>query len=167
MTTTVVDPLEKLIREAGQGWLIDGYRPRARAIGHIQTVLHRMNEVALTRLGSNAPALTSESLAVAYEKNPHKVRAFFQVVDSAASPEILLMVWRILQGTNIAAIQMNYDAEGLFHLHVTLSSTDAGGTEEYETNDIDDAVVLRHLGTLKMDGKGIFDGFYALNIGNK
>ena len=68
---------------------------------------------------------------------------------------------------NMAAIRMEYDATGPFRLHVTLLSPDAGEMEEYESSDIDDAVVLRHLGTMKLENQGTFDGFYALNLGNE
>ena len=118
------------------------------------------------RLGDNGPRLTPEALIEMSARNPHKVRAFLQVMGSVASPQILVMVWRILQGMGVAAIRMEYDADGAFHLYVRLSSHRVGGTpgEEYESSNIDDSVVLRHLGRVKMGDKGIFDGFYALNL---
>jgi hypothetical protein len=167
MSNVATDPFEKMIRDAGEGWLVDWYRPREQAVPHLQAVLRRVSDAAVRRMGGDAPSLTPKSLAATYEKNPHKVRAFLQVLDSVSSPDILVMVWRILQGMNIAAIRMAYDATGQFHLYVTLSSPYDQATEEYESTDIDDAVILRHLGTMKMDGQGIFDGFYALNLGTK
>jgi len=167
MSTVAIDPFEKLIRDAGQDWLIDCYRPREKAAPHLREVLRRANDAAIKRLGSNAPSLTPETVAATYEKNPHKVRAFLQVMDSVASPDILVMVWQILQGMNIAAIRMEYNATGPFHLRIILSSPDSDQTEEYDSYDIDDAVILRHLGTIKMGNQGTFDGFYALNLGYK
>ena len=80
---------------------------------------------------------------------------------SAGTPQIRVMVWRILQGMSIETIRLEYRAEGTFMLSVRLVSP-YGQTEDYESSDIDDAVVLRHLGIMKMDEKGIFDGFVPL-----
>jgi hypothetical protein len=99
-----------------------------------------------------------------YQHNPHKVRAFLQVVKSA-SPDVLVMVWRILQGMGVARIEMEYQTGLHFRLHVWLSSPYEGGEPEvYESKDIDDAVILRHMGIMKMDDRPVFDGFYAVNL---
>jgi hypothetical protein len=166
MISVTADPFEKLIRDAGEDWLIDWYAPREAALPHFREVLARADNAARERLGGNGPRLTPEALIDMHSRNPHKVRAFLQVMGSIASPHILVMVWRILQGMGIAAIRMEYDAEGKFHLYVTLSSPRVDGTpeEEYESNDIDDSVILRHLGRIRMGSQGIFDGFYALNL---
>lgn len=166
MSTATVDPLEELIRNAGEGWLIDWYAPREAALPHLRGVLLAADGAARGRFGAQAPALTPESLIEAYSDNPHKVRAFLQILGSVASPDILVMAWRILQGAEIAAIHLQYHASGPFHLSVRLNSPDAPpAPEEYESNDIDDAVVLRHLGTMKVGNDGVFDGLYALALG--
>jgi hypothetical protein len=76
------------------------------------------------------------------------------------------MVWRILQGMNIAELRLDYASEDTFRMTVRLRSPyEDGDDETYESEDIDDAVILRHLGVMKMDDKPIFDGFYPLNVG--
>lgn len=165
MSTAITDPFEAMIRDAGEDWLLDWYAPPQDALPHLREILRSADDVARERLGGNAPRLTPEALVTMYAENPHKVRAFLQVLGSVASPHMLVMVWRILHGMGIEAIRMGYDATEPFHLYVRLSSPYAHGTaEEYESSDIDDAVVLRHLGTLKMGNQGIFDGFYAFNL---
>jgi len=160
------DPLEAVIRAAGEAWLIDWYTPPNQAIPHLRLMLEQADERLLNRFGPDAPRLTGESLLREHQANPHKVRALLQVLGSVASPDILVMVWRILQGMNIASIQMEYDQERVFRLRVTLSSSyDQAIAEHYESTDIDDAVVLRHFGIMKMDDKPCFDGFYPLNVG--
>lgn len=165
MSEAISDPLDKLIRDAGEGWLIDWYAPRHDALPHIREVLQYADDAARRRFGKGAPSLTPEALRLAYEQNPHKVRAFLQVIGSVASPDMLVMVWRVLQGIPLAAMRMDYDAAGLFRLHVRLTPT-SGPAEEYESDDIDDAVVLRHFGIMKLEDQGVFDGFYALNLSN-
>jgi len=168
MSSVATDPFEAMIREAGEGWLIDWFAPPEQAIPSLHETLRRAEDAARQRLGQDAPRLTPETLVETYARNPHKVRAFLQVIGSVASPHILVLVWRILQGIEIVAIRMEYDAAGLFHLYVKLASSNADGTpEEYESNDIDDSVVLRHLGTLKMGSQGAFDGFYPMNLQQK
>jgi hypothetical protein len=46
----------------------------------------------------------------------------------------------------------------------SVSPYDTEDQEIYESTEIDDAVVLRHLGISKMNGRPLFDGFYALNL---
>jgi hypothetical protein len=163
MSDAVADPLEDVIRKAGEGWMIDWYAPKEGALPRFREVLRRANEWGQHRFGANAPQLTPESLVANYRGNPHKIRAFLQVIGSTESPQILVMVWRILQGMNIDAIRMEYEEAQPFHLYVRLASP-YGETEDYESNDIDDAVILRHLGTIKMGDHGVFTGIHALNL---
>jgi hypothetical protein len=160
-----IDPFEEVIRKAGEGWLIDWFAPREAALPHLHTVLQRANEWGRTHLGNNEPELTPDAIEAAFAENPRKVRAFLQVMGSIQSPSFLVMVWRILHGMNIAEIQMEYAAAGDFHLCVELSSQDdVAEPEIYESHDIRDAVVLRHLATIRIGERGIFEGFHPLNV---
>ena len=159
MNQTIADPFEEVIRRSGQGWLIDWHAPKDQAIPNLRRMLSDANESGRLRLGDNAPELTPEAVVREYSLNPHKVHAFLQVVGSVRTPHILLMVWRILQGMNIAEIRMNYESERVYSMSVRL-----GQDEVYESNDIDDAVVFRHLGIMKMGDAPLFDGFYPLNV---
>ena len=158
------DPFEMVIRQSGEGWLIDWYSPKDEAVPKIRRILQRANDWGKARFGGNAPTLTPENIVATYPKNPHKVRAFLQVLGAVASPQILVMVWRIIQGMGVASIEMEYRSEETFKMLVRLKSP-YGEMEEYESSDIDDAVILRHVGIMKMGDKGIFDGFYALRVG--
>ncbi|HZK81679.1 MAG TPA: hypothetical protein VFC46_11440 [Humisphaera sp.] len=151
-----------MIRDAGEGWLIDWYGPKAEALPKLLKLLANADLLARKRFGASAPRLTPQDLIAEFKRNPHKIRALLQVLDSL-SPDMLVMVWRVLQGMGVASIRMEYDAEQRFSLNVRLSSED-GGAEEYSSTEIDDAVVLRHLGIVKMNGQPLFDGFYALNL---
>jgi hypothetical protein len=168
VNSIVNDPFEAMIREAGEGWLLDWHAPPGAALAHLRELLRKADDTARARLGAGAPKLTPDALTQVYAQNPHKVRAFLQVAATASTPDILVMVWRVLEGVEIAGIDMKYDAHGPFHLRVSLFPSSAVcRVEDYESTDIDDAVVLRHLGTFKLGNQGTFDGFYAMNRGKK
>lgn len=166
MTNVVADPLEQLIRRSGEGWLIDWYTPRDQALPHLHRLLDQADRHAVQRFGQHGPRLTIEALRREQEGNPHKVRALLQIMASVVSPDMLVMAWRIMQGMNIDAMQMDYEQEKSFRLRVRLVSMyDDKVREEYETTDIDDAVVLRHFGIMKMNDRPVFDGFYPMRVG--
>lgn len=166
MSALTNDPLEKMIRDAGEGHILDWFAPKSEAVQHFRQLLDRVSALGRQRVRGNALRLTADDLVREYGRNPHKVQAFLQVLPSL-TPDMLIMVWRVLQGMNVAAVSMEYEAEQNFKLRVRLASPDdSNEVEEYESDDIDDAAVLRHLGIMKMDEKPLFDGFYALNRGS-
>ena len=57
-----------------------------------------------------------------YERNPQKVRGFFQALGGTRTPEMLLMVWRIIQGMEIKDIQLSYQRQQAFEVRVVLQS---------------------------------------------
>ena len=168
MSDTRTDPLEQIIRASGEGWLIDWYAPKEQALPNLRQILAAANAQGRARLGASAPPLTPESLVAEHARNPHKVRAFLQVIGSVATPDLLVMVWRILQGMNIAEVRLEYASQQAFQMAVRLTSSYEDGAEDevYESEDINDAVILRHLGIMKMNGAPVFDGFYPLNVGS-
>ena len=62
-----------------------------------------------------------ETLSAEAERNPHKIRAFLQALGVSGNPDMLLMVWRILQGLSIREVAMNYREQEAFSLSVTLA----------------------------------------------
>lgn len=166
MSETMTDPLEQLIRQAGEGWMIDWFAPRHQAIPHLRRALEQADQRAVQRFGEHEPRLTVEALLHEQKGNPHRVRALLQILPAVRSPDMLVMAWRIMQGMNIDSIRMEYEQEQSFLLRVRLKSMYEGNEpEEYETTDIDDAVVLRHFGIMKMNDRPVFDGFYPLRVG--
>ena len=75
---------------------------------------------------------------------------------------MLVMVWRLLQGAEVAEVELHYRLQKSFGLRVKVVSAEGEPEEVYESDDIDDAAVFRHFGILKMDDHPVFDGFYAL-----
>ena len=78
------------------------------------------------------------------------------------NPDMLLMVWRILQGLSIREVVMKYREQEAFNLTVTLArpGEQQDELETYRTDDINDATLLRNFGITTVDGRPLFDGFF-------
>jgi hypothetical protein len=156
------DSLEAVIRDAGEDWLIDWFSPRSGAVAALQQRLQQVSQESRKRFGENGPNFDDAALVAEFKRAPQIVRAFLQALGESDSPDMLLMVWRILQGMEVREIELAYRLQEHFHLRVTLVSPYEEPPEHYESDDIDDAALLRHLGIMKMDGQPVFDGFYAI-----
>ena len=156
--------LEDAIRQSGEDWLLDWPAPPERAIEHISRTLDDINRRARARLGENAPDLSPESIVAEFQRHPQGVRGFFQALGGTRTPDMLLMVWQIIQGIEIKDIQLSYMRQQEFSLRVTLESPYGGENEIYETSKIQDFALLRHVGILEIDGKPVFDGYYPLKV---
>ena len=65
------------------------------------------------------------------------VRAFLQALGVSKNPDMLLMVWRILQGLSIREVVMKYREQEAFNLTVTLArpGEQQDELETYRTDD--------------------------------
>jgi hypothetical protein len=163
MTPDSPTVLERLLRDNSLGWMIDMFSPPDSAIPHL---LKRLNEVAANyrdHIHVEVP-FTPEALAAEAERNPHKVRAFLQALGTSQSADMLVMVWRILQGLSIRKVTMDYREQDLFSLDVTLArpGEDHDELEAYRSSDINDAALVRHFGITTTDGRPLFDSFFPL-----
>lgn len=154
--------LEQLIRAAGEDWLIDWYAPNDQALPYLQELLLKANARLQQRPHAPGDAIDEDSLVRGYEQSPHKIKAFLQAMGETDSPDMLVMAWKLIQGAEIAAAELHYQLQHTFTLRVQLVSPEDGTTDEYESQNIDDAAIFRHFGILKMGNRPVFDGFYAL-----
>ena len=90
--------LEEAIRDAGEEWLIDMFKPPDQAIPHLLKILQLVHALGQQRFGKNGPDLTEAAIVPEYNRHPLQVRGFFQSLGGTRTPEMLLMVWRIIQG---------------------------------------------------------------------
>src|SRR5579884_821082 len=164
MTRPKTTTLEEAIRHAGEGWLIDWFAPPEQAMSNLRQRLEDVARLARERLGANAPNMSEAALVDLYNHHPQKVKGFFQVLGGTRTPEILLMVWRIIQGMEIKNIQMDYHRQDHFAIRVTLESPYGEEDELYQSSAIQDFTVFRHIGTIEVSGKPVFDGFYPLKV---
>ncbi len=156
--------LERLLRACELGWMIDWYAPPDQALPYLRNALEQATAESRERFGEQAPTFGEDVLGAEYASNPHKIRAFLQVLGATRTPQVLLMAWRILQGSNIAEVQLSYAAMRRFQLRIVLSNPYDQTQEEYESSDINDAAVLRHFGITTQDGAPLFHGLYPLRI---
>jgi hypothetical protein len=155
--------LEQLIRDNDLGWMIDMYAPPDRALPSLIEQLTRLTAEFGNRFRYEV-SFAPEQLRTEAERNPHKIRAFLQALAANGSMDMLLMVWRILQGLSIRGVTMNYVEQQAFSLVVTLArpGQDQDDLETYSSSDINDAALLRHFGITTLDGRPLFDGFFPL-----
>ncbi len=163
-TSSSLLSLEETIRNAGEGWLIDMFSPPNEAMNHIHNTLAAVREEATKRFGNNSPTLTEESLIQDYNQHSQQVRGFFQALGGTRTPEMLLMVWRIIQGMEVKTIQLNYSRKESFKLQVILETPSGEEDPPYQSNSINDFALLRHLGIIEINGLPSFNGFYALSV---
>lgn len=166
MSQSSPEILEALLRKYRLGWMIDMYAPRDQAIPACLALLDRIEAEYRARF-QVAVSFQPATLQAEAERNSHKVQAFLQLLRPNLSAVMLVMVWRVLQGHSIREISMNYRERDSFQLSFTLAKLGDTGQdqlESYESTDISDAALLRHLGTAKVDGRPLFEGFYALRL---
>lgn len=154
--------LEEAIRFAGEGWLIDMHERPEQAIQRIRQTLASVNALAQQNLDGNAPDISEQSIVENYNRFPLKIKGFIQVLGGTRSPAILLMAWRVIQGMEIKSVSLNYQRQESFEMRITLQSPYGADEESYESDRIQDFAVFRHVGTMEVGDRPVFDGFYAL-----
>ena len=161
-----LSPLEKLFLENNMGWMLEKPFEREYVIDSFREKLREASQEALARFGPGAPQFTEESLVAEYQINPHKARAFLQGLIARMTAPMLVLSWRILQGMHVQEVEVSYRERATFKLRIVLNSPYGDGQEDiYESSDIWDASVLRHLGIAKVNGTPVFDGFIPLKLG--
>lgn len=164
MTTSASRTLEDVIREAGEGWLLDRLPPPGGALQTLREKLNAIQQEARSRLHDSTLAPSEDVLVREYQTNPSQVRAFLQSLGGSRTPVMLLMAWRVVQGLSITKVEMDYQEGVSFFMKVVLRSDDGTEDPPYESRDISDFALFRHLGILKIDDNPVLNGFYALRL---
>lgn len=155
---------EQLLRSNGLAWMIDAF-PGAKMLDALLLLLGRTGDEFHRRFDQPAP-FAPDRLAAEAKRNPHKVKAFLQALGVSNSPEMLVMVWRILQGLTIRQVSMEYREQEQFALDAWLAppGPSDNAIEHYRSTDINDATLVRHFGVASINGKPLFEGFYPLRV---
>jgi hypothetical protein len=166
MTTHSPAILERLVRDNDLGWMIDMYAPPEEAVPFLLKELTTLTTEYRNRFRYDV-SFAPETLLAEAARNPHKIRAFLQALGVSRNPEMLLMVWRILQGLSIREVAMHYLEQKEFRLSVTLAEAEGGQekVETYSSDNIRDANLVRFFGITTVDGQPLFDGFFPLRAG--
>ncbi len=165
MTDNPTEVLRRLLHAQGFGPILQAYSPSPDdLLSRLLAILDKVAAEYHARAGSSTP-FTLEALVAESSRNPHKVRAFFQATRLTNTPEMLVMVWRILEGFSIQEIKMNYQKRCIFEFVVVLSRPESQTEpqETYRSTTIFDARLLRHFGTATAAGQPSFNGFFPLD----
>lgn len=149
-----------VLRDAKLNWWIDSAGGEDRIFAHISDLMMRFSSEYLSRYKLPIQPLTIFEL---YYKMRPQVRAFLQAVATTQNAKMLVMVWRIINGSGIKHMELCYDDRATFRFKVILESP-VGAPDLFETIDIDDGALLRHLGIMKAAGKPVYHGFFALHL---
>jgi hypothetical protein len=95
------------------------------------------------------------------DENMLRARTFFHQDTLLASCEMKIMVWRLLTGGEIRAVDFRYRAGKRSSVRVQLLSHQDGRRETYESTDALDFRVLRHVGLAGEEGQGRLQGYYV------
>lgn len=158
------EPLVNVIRTCGEDWLLDWFPGgEAEAIAHLRGMLDKASRRYKERYAqrNRITPISESALFDEAKANRHRATAFLQALGETSNPELLVMVWRILHGDTIKRVELMHLHGQSFRFRAVLESDD-GLTQDYESSDIEDAALLRHLGVLKIDNQPVFDGFYPL-----
>lgn len=164
MSTIEAQSLEEVIRLAGEGWLIDQHSPPSEAVNQIRQLLSDVGILARRRFVDDVPDLSEGAIVAEFQRRPLQVRGFFQALAGTRTPEMVLMVWRIIQGSKIKHVKLDYDVWHKFELSVVLESPEGVEDPPYLTKSINDFTLFRHIGILVASGRPVFDGFYPLRV---
>lgn len=163
MNTLKAHSLEDVIRQAGEGWLIDRYTPPSEAMNAIRQALREVGILA-RGLENAAPDLSEDAIIAEFQRRPLPLRGFFQAFAGTRTPEMILMAWRIIQGWKIKRVTLDYKVRDTFKLSVVIESPEGVEDPPYETTNINDFTLFRHVGILVASGRPVFDGFYPLRV---
>jgi hypothetical protein len=93
--------------------------------------------------------------------NLAKARAFFEPDTLSLSAEMKTAVWRILLGFDIRKVELLYQPGGISHLRMELSPPRVGEIDVFESNAAEDAKLLRHLGSIRVNGQFELQGYHG------
>ncbi len=101
------------------------------------------------------------NLPARVQEHERVLEPFFQALAHPMSTAMRVMVLRMTEGATVLELDYRYVARDSSFLRVRILGKD-GQTDTFESDDLWDAEVLRHFGMMKMHGKPILDGYYAL-----
>ena len=103
------------------------------------------------------------SLFEEHQKHPHRPKVLLQAVAFGCTPEILAMVWAVLQRAKIKHLAFGYERWQSSQLTCEVIFPD-GSLHVFTGQDHWDTAVLRFAGLSKADGAPVIEGFYPLHV---
>jgi hypothetical protein len=146
ITTPTTTTVASLMQLAGLGWRYDAYGPAEKVEAYLKKRLLLADQSAQSRFPEGEVRLTPDTIADLAQRAPHKARAFLEQLFGEGEPSMLVMVWRVLAGVDVARVQFDMRQADSFRLEVTLRPDRKGTEEHYLSEDVDDVYVVRHFG---------------------
>jgi len=144
-----------LLEDAGVGWAAADLAKEAWKTLEADVAAV---EAVLAPLGSRwfSGDLAREMLA-----DPEELRPFVQTFAAAMTPNMRALAYLMLRGARLVALRFEYRFQESSFLEARV---DLGGPEPLvlSSEEFWDAEVLRHLGLLKVSGRPVMEGYYAL-----
>lgn len=96
-----------------------------------------------------------------WKANPAKARAFFEPDTLSLSAVMKAAVWRLLLGFDIRRIELLYQQSAPSRVRVELGPPGSTDSEVFESDAPEDAKLLRHLGSIRVNGEFQLQGYHA------
>ncbi|MGK3967047.1 hypothetical protein WMF38_23100 [Sorangium sp. So ce118] len=146
--------LARLLEASGVGWLLQ--QDRDVRLRQIDTEIAELSSELSRRLAPAKIDALGEML-----NEPDAMKPLVQMFASPTSCEMRAMVYCVLRGMEIAAIDFSYRLKRTVALTVSVKNDITGQELTFESDLVWDAEILRHLGIMTMGKKPVLHGFYA------
>jgi hypothetical protein len=153
-SSTRKDQLARLLQSARVGWVLDGEDREARLGGILQEVDELAGRLSRTNLGQG-------DLMEEMARDVSVLAPLVQSFSSPMSTEIRTAIYLLLRGAELSALTYEYDRLARSRLYMRIATMDRRALE-FESTELWDAEFLRHIGLMKMSGRPLVDGYYAL-----
>jgi hypothetical protein len=146
--------IARLLEVSGIGWLLQ--EDRDVRLRQIAAEITELSSELSRRLAPAKIDLLGEML-----KEPEALKPLVQMFASPTSCVMRAMVYCVLRGMEISAIDFSYRLKRTVTLTVSVQNDVTGQELTFESDLVWDAEILRHLGIMAMGKKPILHGFYA------
>ena len=96
-----------------------------------------------------------------WDANAAKASAFFDPDTLSLSATMKAAVWQMLLGFDLCRVELVYQLSGPSLLRLELSSPELNEVNLFESDAAEDAKLLRHLGSIRVNGAFQFQGYHA------
>ncbi len=146
--------LARLLEASGIGWLLQ--QDRDARLRQIAAEIAELSGELSQRLAPAKIDALGEML-----NEPEALKPLVQMFASPTSRGMRAMVYCVLRGMEISAIDFSYRLKRTVTLTVSVQNDVTGQELTFESDLVWDAEILRHLGIMAMGKKPILHGFYA------
>ncbi|WP_437610716.1 hypothetical protein WMF20_03655 [Sorangium sp. So ce834] len=146
--------LARLLEASGVGWLLQ--QDRDVRLRQIAAEIAELSSELSRRLAPAKIDALGEML-----NEPEAMKPLVQMFASPTSCAMRAMVYCVLRGMEISAIDFSYRLKRTVALTVSVQNDVTGQELTFESDLVWDAEILRHLGIMTMGKKPVLHGFYA------